>query len=145
MKSEEKEPMQMRAQSVIQPRSEMPASRPAERKSILIGDREAIEHVESEVSVLKEKRSKESITPCKNKKSYCTGSAQMARAESGAKEIIMPCKNKNSSCTGSAQMARAECGAKESIMPCNNKRSPCTGVVQMARADSGGAFDVGNF
>ncbi|XP_031131340.1 uncharacterized protein LOC116032768 isoform X2 [Ipomoea triloba] len=136
MKPKEKDLLQVRAQGVSgvtqQPRSEMPASRPAERKRILIGDREAIEHVESEVIFLKEKSSKEKIP--------CTGSAQMARAECGAKESITPCKNNKGPCTGSAQMARPECGAKETIT--SYRKTPCVGNVQIDRAEYCGASDV---
>lgn len=140
MKPKEKDLLQVRAQGVsgvTQPRSEMPASRPAERKRILIGDREAIEHVESEVVFLKEKSSKEKIP--------CTGSAQMARAECGAKESITPCKNNKGPCTGSAQIARPECGAKDTITSCKNRKTPCIGNVQIDRAEYCGASDVGNF
>nr|GLL30511.1 B3 domain-containing protein Os01g0905400-like [Ipomoea trifida] len=114
MKPKEKDLMEVRAQGVTQPRSEMPASRPAERKRILIGDKEAIEHVESEVIFLKEKSSKESITPCKNNKGPCTGSAQMARPVCCAKDTITSYKDKKTPCIGNVQMARAEhCGASD--------------------------------
>ncbi|XP_019190094.1 PREDICTED: B3 domain-containing protein Os01g0905400-like [Ipomoea nil] len=135
MKPEEKDLMQVRTQGVTQPRSEMPASRPAERKRILIGDKEAIEHAESEVIVLKEKSFRESIMSCKNKKSPCTGSAQMARAQRGAKESITPCKKKKSPGIGNVQMARAECGGASDVAKETRvvKREP----VEVGNEDTG--------
>nr|GMD08517.1 B3 domain-containing protein [Ipomoea batatas] len=143
MKPKEKDLLQVRAQGVsgvTQPRSEMPASRPAERKRILIGDREAIEHVESEVIFLKEKSSKESITPCKNNKGPCTGSAQMARPECGAKETITSCKNRKTPCIGNVQIDRAEyCGASDVAKETRVvKREP----IEVGKEDTGNELNT---